>query len=170
MNLIIGNLISLAAAVFLAVSCIVKDHKKVFLWQTVNCLLLAVSSYFFGSFAGITTLFLCALRNILIVTDRYTKPAMLVTLVSVIASGLIANNKGIIGLLPIVATVEYTICCHYVHGKNATRWSIFANEVIWVLYSLLILDVSTAVSDLVIIVVDIVAIVKDRNQLPVENH
>jgi len=49
-NILIGNIISFAAAVFLAVSCVVKDRKQVFILQFMNCAVLALASYFFGSY------------------------------------------------------------------------------------------------------------------------
>lgn len=154
----------MVAAVFLAVSCIAKNRKSIFLWQALNCLLLAIASYFFRSYAGITTLFFCGLRNLLIVWNRYTKNAMFILLLGIVLTGLWANNRGIVGLLPIIATVEYTICCHYIRSEHYTRWSILINEVIWLTYSFLILDIFTAVSDGIVILVDGIAIYKNSRK------
>lgn len=55
-NLIIGNIISLAAAGFMAYSCCLNDHRRVFFYQAIECAMLCVASVFFGAWAGITTL------------------------------------------------------------------------------------------------------------------
>ena len=159
-NILIGNIISFAAAIFLAVSCVAKSRKQIFILQFMNCAVLAVASYFFGSYAAITTLALCCIRNIFIMKDKFSVPIMTVILILVIACGILTNNRGIIGLLPVIATVEYTICCHYITDVGKTRISILVNEAIWIIYSFLVLDFSTAITDIIVVTVDIVSIAK----------
>lgn len=159
-NILIGNIISFAAAIFLAVSCVVKSRKQIFILQFMNCAVLAVASYFFGSYAAITTLALCCIRNIFIMKDKFSVPVMTVILILVIACGVLTNNRGLIGLLPVIATVEYTICCHYITDVGKTRISILVNEAIWIIYSFLVLDFSTAITDIIVVTVDIVSIAK----------
>ncbi|MDD5945731.1 MAG: YgjV family protein [Clostridia bacterium] len=159
-NILIGNIISFAAAIFLAVSCVVKSRKQIFILQFMNCAVLAVASYFFGSYAAITTLALCCIRNIFIMKDKFSVPIMTVILILVIACGVLTNNRGLIGLLPVIATVEYTICCHYITDVGKTRISILVNEAIWIIYSFLVLDFSTAITDIIVVTVDIVSIAK----------
>ena len=116
--LIIGNGISFVAAIFMVASCVVKRKRTIFLCQFLECALLAVASVFFGALAGMTTL---------VANDRYTKPMMTVFLILTIVAGVLANTRGLVGLLPVFATVEYTICCHYIVGEKATKCSIFVN-------------------------------------------
>ena len=85
---------------------------------------------------------------------------MTVILILVIACGVLTNNRGLIGLLPVIATVEYTICCHYITDVGKTRISILVNEAIWIIYSFLVLDFSTAITDIIVVTVDIVSIAK----------
>ena len=159
-NILIGNIISFAAAIFLAVSCVVKSRKQIFILQFMNCAVLAVASYFFGSYAAITTLALCCIRNIFIMKDKFSVLIMTVILILVIACGVLTNNRGLIGLLPVIATVEYTICCHNITDVGKTRISILVNEAIWIIYSFLVLDFSTAITDIIVVTVDIVSIAK----------
>ncbi len=163
-NLIIGNIISFIAAISLAISCVVKERNTVFFLQFLNCAILAVSSYFFSSYAAITTLVICCIRNIFIIKDRFTLPAMLFVIISVVIFGLLANNCGIIGLLPVFATVEYTLCSYFIKDIKKTRISILINESIWVIYSLLIMDISTTATDIFVITVDIISIVKHKSR------
>ncbi len=76
---------------------------------------------------------------------------MTVFLILTIVAGVLANTRGLVGLLPVFATVEYTICCHYIVGEKATKCSIFVNVLLWVIYSFLICDLSTAVSDTIVL-------------------
>ena len=160
--IVIGNMISFVAALFMMASCVMKSRRATFLCQFAECSLLAVASVFFGSFSGVTTLALSAVRNLVVAKDRYTKPVMYTFLTLTIVMGVLANTRGGIGLLPVIATVQYTICCHYVTGEKATKYSIFANIFVWVLYSFLICDFSTAISDSIVLLVDAAAIIRLR--------
>lgn len=158
--LIIGNILSFGAAMFTAASCCVKDRRKVFLFQFMECAVLAAASFFFGAYAGITALVLSGARNLLIAANRFDRRLMWVFLALIAAAGLLTNNRGLVGLMPVAATLEYTVCCHYVTGVKATRVSILVNALIWMVYSALILDISTAISNLIVSLVDIAAILK----------
>ena len=76
--------------------------------------------------------------------------------------GFMANNRGIVGLMPVFATVEYTLCCHFIRDVKKTRISVLFNESIWLIYSFLVRDYSTAMTDIAVITVDIFAIIKAR--------
>ena len=108
--MIIGNILSFFAALFMVASCVVKRKQAVFFCQFLECALLAVASVFFGSLAGMTTLVLSAVRNLVVAKGRYTKPVMVAFVILTIVAGLLANTRGLVGLLPVLATVEYTIC------------------------------------------------------------
>ena len=167
-NLIIGNRISFISAVFLGMSCYAKERKKIFRLQLLNCFTYGVTSYFFGSYAAIATLVCCCLRCIFIMKDMFTKrTAYLLTLV-VIVSGVMTNNMGFIGLLPVIATAEYTLCCYYIEDPYRTRYSIMVNELIWVIYAIIIKDFSTTVCDAVVIGADIIAIINYHKAKKVE--
>lgn len=156
-NILIGNIVSFAAAAFLAVSCVVKDRKQVFILQFMNCAVLALASYFFGSYAAISTLALCCVRNVFITKDKFTRPVMTVIVILVIICGVLTNNRGIIGLMPVLATVE---CCYFITNIRKTKISILLNESIWLVYSFIVQDYATALTDVAVIIVDIVAILK----------
>ena len=159
-NIIIGNAISFLSAVCMALSCCSKDVKKVFGYQFLECVLLALASCFFGTYAAVVTLILCALRNIIIAAGKFTKPVMIIFTVAVAVCGFFVNNKGALGLLPVLATVEYTICCYYVKSLKGTKVSILVNLLMWIIYSFIIFDFSTAVSDSIIAAVDITVVLK----------
>ena len=162
MSIITGNIISLAAAAFLAASCVMKSRNGIFAMQFMNCALLAAASYFFGSYAAISTLILCCVRNVLILRERFTKNAMTAIVVLVVILGIMTNNRGAVGLMPVIATVEYTICCRLIRDVKRTRVSVLVNEAIWLIYSFIIFDFSTALTDVAVIIVDILAIVREK--------
>ena len=138
--MIIGNSISLAAAVFTVMSSWSKDRRKIYLYQAIQCLLLAVANLFFASLSGTTTYFLCAVRNTLLAGSRFTGKACIVFVAGLTAIGLAANNRGVTGLLPVVTTAIYSIACLYVKETKAIKINIIVNLSLWASYDILIRD------------------------------
>ena len=162
--LLIGNLISLVAAGFMAASCISQDNRRVFLYQSLECALIAVASVFFQSYAAVTTMILSALRNWFVAKNRYTRSVMIVFVIVTTVLGIAVNTRGLLGLMPVIATAEYAICCHYIRGVLATKYSILINVLLWVIYSFLVMDFSTAISDSVMLVLDTIVIIQMHRQ------
>ncbi len=150
--LVIGNIISFVASMFLLLSCVFKKRNLVFLCQFFECSLLALASIFFESYAGMTTLILCATRNIVIAKDKYTNKIMWLFLVLTAFFGVLSNNRGVVGLLPVIATIFYTLSTYLFKGIMATKVNIFINTFLWVVYSVLIKDYSTTVSNSVVLI------------------
>lgn len=158
--ILIGNILSFIAALFLLLSSVFKRKDKIFIFQFFECAALAVASFFFGSYAGISTLLLSAVRNVLIAKNKFTKGLMYVFLVLTAAFGLITNNRGILGLMPVIATVQITLCGCLLDGIIETKLSIAANTAIWVVYSFIIRDYSTAVTDSVVLAFAVFSAIK----------
>lgn len=144
--LLIGNLLSFVAACFTFLSAWSRDRKSIYLFQAAQCAILAAANVFFASLSGVTTLSLCAVRNLLIAYDRFP-PRRCVFFVAVVAAlGLLSNSRGLVGLLPVVTTAVYTVGCLYAKSTRAVKWNLIVNLVLWAIYDAFVLDlVSLAV-------------------------
>ena len=139
-NILIGNLISAAASVFLAISCVVNDKRKAYFCQLMESALLVVSSVFFLAWVRLITQALAVGRNYLVMNDRFTVRLMWAFTIVGTVIGLAVNTEGLLGLMPILATVQLTLCNYYCRSLKATKWGFLANVLIWGAYSFLILD------------------------------
>ena len=107
-NIIIGNAISLFAGIFLILSMWVNDEKEAYKHQFLNAFFLTISSIFFLSWTGVTTMALAASRNVMVYKDKLTFNWTIFFIILSVVFGLAVNTKGIIGLLPIIAIVQIT--------------------------------------------------------------
>ena len=140
LRIIIGNLISFSSSLFLIASCIIREPKKVFVLQTMENIVLSVSSAVLGSYAGISTLLIAAVKNALVAMGRFSFGLMIIFCIVLTAVGLMINNRGIIGLIPIFATVSLTVCNYYTKDILAIKWSLLINIALWSVYGFLIYD------------------------------
>jgi hypothetical protein len=159
-QIIIGNVISLIGAICLAVSCCANTIKKAYFFQLMESSVLFISSFFFGAWAGVTTLFLSIIRNVLVIKGKFDKKSMVICTVLVFVCGVIVNNRGFIGLLPVMATVQITLCNYYARQIMAIKVSFLVNVLLWAVYSLIIHDFSSGITQSVTAVLSIISIVR----------
>ena len=142
--MLVGNLCSFVAACFTMLSAWSRDRKRIYLYQAAQCLILAIANIFFASVSGTTTFLLCAARNCLIAWDRFTPRRCALFVVSVAALGLLSNNRGAVGLIPVVTTAVYTVACLYVKSTGAIKLNLTVNLSLWTVYDLFIGDYVSA--------------------------
>lgn len=160
MNVFIGNIISFIAAFFMVASCITRKRSNVFYLQFMQCMLLSVSSYFLGSYAGIVACVVSALRSLVVAKGYFSKQIMQLFLIVSLVLGVLVNNRGFLGLLPMIANVQFAVCCYMFTSVKGTKYSIWFNLILWIIYSFMILDFSTAICDCVVFIVNTVTIIK----------
>ena len=146
-RILIGNLISVLASFALLAGCLMKSPKKVYAMQVAENLILCVSSAFLGSWSGISTLLISTARNALLVKGRFDRRMMILFSVLVTVCGVWVNNRGVVGLLPVLATVILTVC-NYLIGNLA----------LWAVYFFAITDIASGVTQIVVLAATLVSI------------
>ena len=108
-NLVLGNLFSLAAVVCLGASVVKKSKEKLIGWQIVDVVFCMLSNIALYTYSAFTTNFLALIRNVLAYKNKLSSISTLILALFCIILGAIANTRGIIGWFPIVASSSYTI-------------------------------------------------------------
>lgn len=148
-NIIIGNGISFIAGIFLILSMIVNDEKRAYKHQFMNAFVLMISSFFFYSWTGVTTMAIAATRNMMVYKDRLTLKWTIFFIVLSVVLGLMVNTMGFIGLLPIIAIVQITICNYMLKQIKWIKFSFIVNEFFYIVYFLAIYDFSSSVIEII---------------------
>ena len=144
LNIVIGNGISLFAGIFIILSMWVNDEKQAYKYQFLNAFILIISSVFFFSWTGVVTMAVAASRNAMVYFDRLTFSwTMFFISVSVIF-GLLVNTMGLVGILPIIAIIQLSLCNYYLKTIKPIKISFIVNSAIYVVYFLAIWDISSA--------------------------
>lgn len=158
----VANIISGICAVFTVSASWVPDKKKSYLIQVAQCLTYAVASVFFGMYATVATMILCAVRNGLEAYGRFTLRLCIPFCAAIATLGIVFNTAGIIGLIPVFATVIYSLGCCLYKSLLSTKINIFVDLFLWTLYDILILDIPSTAVDSVGAVVAIAAFFRIR--------
>ena len=145
LNIVIGNIISLVAGIFLVLSMWVNDEKQAYWHQFLNAFTLMISSVFFLSWTGVTTMAIAATRNVFVYKDRLTLNWTVFFIILSVIIGLAVNTMGFVGLLPIIAIVQITVCNYLLKSIKWIKLSFIVNELFYIVYFIAIWDVSSTV-------------------------
>lgn len=156
--LIIGNVISMVAAVFTILSSVSHGNKKIYGYQAVQCGIMSIASVFFASASGVTTFLLCTARNCLLMYDKFTKRLCVVFMVLVAVIGCVSNNRGIVGYIPVITTLIYTFGTLVCKKEGSIKINIIVNLVLWAVYDIIIYDFVTFVIDTISAIVTVVSL------------
>lgn len=144
--LIIGQAFSLVDCIFVIASGRAKSKKKLLLLQMGDCLFGCLAALFLGGFSGSSTAIIAGIRDILIYNGKSSKVLTIIFCVSLLITGLLVNSNGLVGLLPIAASLEYTLVLFNKKARLITIKKAFLLNIIgWELFYLAILAIPSII-------------------------
>lgn len=149
-NLLIGNIFSFLSAVCIAVSVIKKSKNDLIWWQIIDVIFCILSNIALYTYAAMTTNSVALIRNILAYKNKLTKNLTWILCVLCVVVGLWANNRGIIGLFPIIASASYTIFMFITKNEQQMRWALVSNLILWLVHDIYVQAYPSAVTDLIL--------------------
>ena len=167
MNIIIGNIISLFAGIFIMASLVINDDKRAYKCQIYNAAILVIASFFFESIVGAVIMAIATIRLTMVYKDRFTMKWTIFFLILSITIGFAVNTLGWIGMIPIVAVTQITICNFAYKDIRWIKLSFIVNEAFYIFYFCLVFDyVSTLIQILTVTIgcISYVKLVYDRNE------
>ena len=161
-NIIIANIIAFIASILMAYTGILKKKSTIIFVQTVQIALFVLSNLMLGGITGAIVNAISCVRNILCYKDKLGKLSKTVIVISTITLSLMFNNLGIIGLLPIIATVLYTL---FMDVKDIIKFKYLSSfiSLLWGIYDIFIISYSSAFFDFLTIITTIVSIIKIKS-------
>ena len=166
MNIIIGNVISLVAGIFIIISLCINNDKKAYKYQFLNAFTLVIASFFFNSMVGAVVMAIASVRLLMVYKDWFTLRWAIFFLILSVTVGFAVNTLGWVGLIPIVAVTQITICNYAYKDIRWIKLSFIVNEAFYIFYFYLVFDfVSTFIQILTVVIgcVSYIRLVKVRN-------
>lgn len=146
---IFGEIFSLLGACCVAYSTFCSAKRSMVLWQMADSVASVITNLLLGSYAASSTCAVAAVRNILIAKNRCGR-GMTVLFAGIIGIvGILTNNRGAIGLLAIVANVQYSLCVGFLKKPQSLRWALAVTLVFWVIHDTLVRSYPMAVMNFI---------------------
>ncbi len=159
-NIIIGNVISAFASIALIISCIVNDKTEAYKYQSLEALILTISSAFFLSWTGMLTMFIAAVRNYLVMKEKLSfRLTIFFIIITLIICPLI-NTMGLIGLLPMIGIIQLTLCNYYFKTIKWIKVAFIINLLIYVVYFIGIYDFVSCATQVITTIIAFISLLK----------
>ncbi|MBQ0064672.1 MAG: YgjV family protein [Firmicutes bacterium] len=162
MNIIIGNCISFVSAIFTITSSLQKEKEKIYFYQVLQCGAMVIASFFFVSYSGVCTFFLCTIRNYLLMKDRYDTKKCILFMFAIGILGVLSNNRGWLGMIPVIGSLIYTYGTLICHKSIPIKINIMINLLMWAIYEGMILDFVSTIIDGSSAIITLVSIGKEK--------
>ena len=160
--LITGNIFSLLASICMGISVIKKSKKDLVWWQTLTIIFSLVTCILLLAYSALILTLCSLLRNILEYRNKLTvKWTFVLTLLGVII-GLYVNNRGIFGLLGIIATASYTACMYITKNEQQMRYALVSNLILWGIHDLYVQAYPSVITKIILTIWTIIQIVRCR--------
>ena len=146
-NLIVGNGISAVSKLCLAASMRSESVEKTYRFQMLETALCIAASLCFGSWSGISTLIISFYRNLKVCRGDFNKRDLWVTSLLTVVVGLLVNNRGLLGLMPIVAAIQLSWVYYSLKTVESIRLGLLVNTLIWMCYSFMLCDFASGIGE-----------------------
>lgn len=171
MGLIVGNLFSLFGMVADGVSSSRKTARGMLLVQCLGQLLYSVSAIALKGYSAAVQNVVSILRNLLASSKFRSKTVEWCMVVLAVILGLLFNNLGLIGVLPVVANLEYTLAVfRFRDNERSLKIAFLICVLLYTVFNVIILNIVGAASNVVVAVMTISALIKMAKSKPDSDH
>lgn len=161
----IAMIFSFITACFTLAASWTKDPHRTYWYQVGQCLVYAVAAYFFGVYPCIIMMLINALRNYLVATEKYRASHCILFSVLALGLGLLTNTSGVVGLITILATIQFSLFSYYLKRDIYVKINVAVNLMLWLCYDILVKDIFSGTMDCIagiLAVVTVFRILYDR--------
>ena len=164
-SIIIGNILSLLGMGCDSFSASRKTTKGVLIWQSLGQVIYGLSSFVLKGYSGAVQSVVSLLRNsvaIANIKNRYIEWGLIILGV---IFGLHFNNRGIVGLLPVIANSEYSVAIfRFKDNERALKISFLICIVLFSIFNLYIMNYVGVATNCVVFASTAAFLVKKDNK------
>lgn len=165
LDLIIGNLCTLLAMGSNAISSTRKTVKGVLAMQNVSQVIYCFSAIVLKGYSAAVQNAVSFFRNLAAIWNIRSKALEWVLIAAAAVLGVAFNNRGLLGLLPVVGNLQYTLAIFRLKGKERLlKISFLLSLVAFVIFNFAIGNYVGVVCDSVVSVTTIVVLIRDRKK------
>lgn len=159
--IIIGNILSLCAMITDSVSGTRKKHSQIMAVQIISQFFYGASSAVLKGYSGTAQNVVAVFRNFAAMKNIKSRVLEWILILAGVVLGVVFNNRGLLGWLPIVANLEYSVAVFKLkENAKALKLAFIVNMVMFAAFSLIIMNYVGAVSCTVIAITTAVSLIK----------
>ena len=162
-TVLIGNISALLAMITNAFSATRKTSRGILLSQNLTQAIYCITAIILGGYSAAVQNAVSILRNFAAIGNKRSKVVQWGLVLTGVVLGVAVNNRGLIGLLPVISNLMYTIAVfRFVNKERALKISFLISVVFFVVFNLAIMNFVGALADTVVIVTTAVALIRSK--------
>jgi len=162
-NLIIGNLCTLLAMGSNAFSATRKTVKGVLLTQNLSQVIYCISAIVLSGYSAAVQNVVSIVRNFAASRNIRSRVLQWTLAIAGVVLGVVFNNRGLVGLLPVIGNFQYTLAIFRVqNNEQALKISFLISVASYVVFNGVIYNFVGVVSDLFVVVTTAVVLIRKR--------
>ena len=160
-NIIIGNLCTLLAMGANAFSSTRKNMKSVLRTQNLGQVIYFASAIVLGGYSAAVQNVVSILRNIVAIRNVKSKAIQWILTALGFVFGIVFNNRGLMGLLPVVGNLQYTLAIfRFKDNEQAVKLSFLLSSLCYAVFNIVLRNYVGIVSDTVVAITTAVVLLK----------
>ena len=165
LDLIIGNLCTLLAMGSNAISSTRKTVKGVLVMQNVSQVIYCFSAIVLKGYSAAVQNAVSFFRNLAAIWNLRSKALEWALVIAGVVLGVVCNNRGLMGLLPVLGNLQYTLAIFRFKGnQRLLKISFLLSVVSFVIFNFVICNYVGVICDSVVIVTTSIVLIRDRKK------
>ena len=161
MGIILGNVFSLCASISDTLSSSRKTAKGVLLVQCLSQVFYLASTLALKGYSAAVQNAVSIFRNLAAISKKENKLVEWILVILGVVLGLVFNNRGFIGLLPVVANLEYTLAVfRFKDNERALKIAFAICIALFMVFNVALLNFVGAITNAMVLVMTILFVVK----------
>jgi len=164
-SLVVGNLCSLLAMITDSISSSRKTAKEILLVQTLSQVIYCIGTLILKGYSGAVQNAVSILRNLAAIGNIRSKFVEWSLIVLGVVLGIGFNNLGIMGYLPVVANLQYTLAIfRFKNNERALKISFLISVGMFAIFNIAIYNVVGVISNLAVFTTTAIFLIKSRKK------
>ena len=165
LSLIVGNVCSILAMITDSISSAQKTAKRVLLVQSLSQLIYGIGTTVLRGYSGAVQNGVSILRNFVAIRNIQSKAVEWTLVIVGVVLGVVFNNLGLMGLLPVIANLQYTIAIfRFRDNERALKISFLLTCVMYALFNAVIYNVVGVITNVVVVISTVANLIRERKQ------
>lgn len=170
-DVLTGNILALCAAVTDSVSGTRKTTKAIMGLQTISLFFYAAGNLVLRGYSAVVQNVVSVGRNLLAASGKKIAALEWLLTIAAIVLGIYFNNRGVIGLLPVVANGQYTICIFRFKDQEwKLKISFTLVQLMFIVFNLYILNFVGAAMGIAIGGTTVASLIRERKAAKAEKN
>ena len=161
LSIIIGNMLSLCAMISDSISGTRKKHSEIMTVQIISQFFYAGSSIALKGYSSTAQNAVAVFRNYAAMKNIKSKVLEWILILAGVVLGVIFNNRGLLGWLPIIANLEYSIAVFKLKdNETALKISFIINVIMYAIFNAVIKNYVGVISCSIVMITTAISLIK----------